>query len=108
MGGVMRIRICIVLIGVAAVLADVDEPLSRQKRFAVQNCQITPDNTVDKVIEKGQTAKLTCNLDSSVQVFFIPGNGNYCSRLIISGWQCCRNCFRYLTYPGKGTYKHLD
>ena len=74
MGGVMRIRICIVLIGVAAVLADVDEPLSRQKRFAVQNCQITPDNTVDRVIEKGQTAKLTCNLDSSVQVFFIPGN----------------------------------
>lgn len=49
------------------VVADFNDPHSRAKRFSTQSCTISPDSTVDKVIDKNQAVKLSCSLDGTVQ-----------------------------------------
>ena len=60
--------LAVVVLVVAAVSADADAELSRQRRFAVQSCTVTPDSTAEKVVDRNQGIKISCNLDSTVQV----------------------------------------
>jgi hypothetical protein len=39
---------------VGLVVADFNDPLSRAKRFSTQSCTISPDSTVDKIIDRNQ------------------------------------------------------
>ena len=68
----MRVSMVAVLVfvgvGVGVVRSDFDDPLSRQRRFSTQNCQMTPDNNWERVVERNQGVKIVCNLDSPVQV----------------------------------------
>jgi hypothetical protein len=57
-----------VLVGLCR--SDFNDPVSRQKRFSTQSCQMTPDNTIEKVIDKNGGVKFACNLDGTVQVLF--------------------------------------
>ena len=44
--------------------------------FSTQNCRMEPDNSIDKVIEKNQGVKFTCDLDGgTVQVWLQTKHG---------------------------------
>jgi hypothetical protein len=44
--------------------------------FLIQNCQMEPDNSFDKVIDKNQAVKFTCDLDGgTVQVWLQTKHG---------------------------------
>ncbi len=40
---------------------------SRQKRFAAQSCMMTPDNTLEDVIEDANSVTLQCTFDDEIE-----------------------------------------
>jgi len=63
----MKALVFVGLLTVGVAVADFDESLSRQRRFSTQSCQMTPDNSWDKVVMGNTGIKIVCNLDSPVQ-----------------------------------------